>query len=158
MKPVILPLAILAVIASAVAARADVTLDGKPVGSAETGMILVRESDCRALALHKPGPDVIYKPGVDVNGGEVAPADLQPRLDLTERARTFGFAVTVDLDDQLGTGGEGQSRPFDGEGYLGYVELRDGVPYWNGAPLDTDGIEAVSAACRQVREENEKDR
>lgn len=134
-------------------AEADVTVDGKSVGEspaedAKAGLIAVRRADCRVLMRHRPDADVAHKPGAGVDGRTVAPADITPPLDLTERANSFAFAVTVDLEDRLGTGGEGQARPFDGEGFVGYVEMRDGVPHWNGKPLDRDGIEAVSAACR----------
>lgn len=135
--------------------RADVTVDGKPVENMATDNLLIRQDDCRALTVHHPREDVTYLPGRD----SVPPADLEPSLDLSDRARNFALVVTVDLDDRLGTGSEGQKRPFSGEGYIGYIEVRDGRAYWEGQPLDGDGMAAVSEACRKARSlKDEKDR
>jgi len=148
---------ITAVIAAPV--RADVTVDGKPVQNTAGGQILIRESDCRELMRHVPRDDVAFRPGQDVHGDPVPPADLEPSLDLGGRANNFAFAVSVDLDDRLSKGGEGQVRPFGAEGYIGYVEIRDGRAYWQGQPLDRDGIAAVSEACKKAGlEKDKKDR
>lgn len=139
--------------------RADVTMDGKPVQNTDGGQILIRESDCRELMRHHPRDDVTFSPGKDVHGDPVPPADLEPSLDLGDRADNFAFAVSVDLDDRLSRGGEGQARPFGAEGYIGYVEIRDGRAYWEGQPLDRDSVAAVSEACKKAwHEKDKKDR
>ena len=137
-------------------AHAGVTVDGKSVTTSSGGTIVVRESDCRVLARHHPDADVAYTPGVDVKGQAVTPADLNPPLDLSERVRNFGFAVTVDIGDELGR--HRAARSVDGEGFLGYVDIQGGVPYWNDKPLDRDGIDVVSAACDQALRKKQKDR
>jgi hypothetical protein len=38
--------------------------------------VIVEEGRCRFVEVHRPAPDVAYRPGVDVNGNAVAPADL----------------------------------------------------------------------------------
>ncbi|RMF10462.1 MAG: hypothetical protein D6763_05645 [Alphaproteobacteria bacterium] len=139
-------------------ALADVSVDGVPVTTSRQGAVAIRAGDCRVLARHHPAADVTYAPGVDVEGRPVPPADLDAYPDLGERAHGFGFAVIVDLGDRLGEGGAGQARPFNGEGVLGYIEIRDGTAYWEGKPLDANEIDAVNAACSRVLDQSEKDR
>jgi hypothetical protein len=38
--------------------------------------VIISGQDCQRLVKHIPSPDVSYKPGVDVHGKPVAPADL----------------------------------------------------------------------------------
>ena len=38
--------------------------------------IVVEDGRCRLATAHRPAPDVAYRPGVDVNGKAVVPADL----------------------------------------------------------------------------------
>lgn len=55
------------------AGLAALMLSGAPLG-AQT--ITVSPSACQALTAHTAADDVAYKPGVDVAGNDVAPADL----------------------------------------------------------------------------------
>lgn len=45
-------------------------------GTAAPVRITITKLDCSRLVRHLPAPDVAYKPGVDVHGKAVAPADL----------------------------------------------------------------------------------
>jgi len=51
---------------------------------------------CRALVEHSPSPDVKYRPGSDVRGRSVAPADLKPRAEI-KVPETITIPITVDL-------------------------------------------------------------
>ncbi|NFV79934.1 hypothetical protein [Magnetospirillum aberrantis] len=44
--------------------------------SAQPLRIVITKTDCSRLIRHVPAPDVAYKPGVDVHGRAVAPADM----------------------------------------------------------------------------------
>lgn len=65
---------------------------------------------CRFVEVHRPAPDVTYRPGVDAQGNAVVPADLPspgrvaPPTDITVRleiplSRIFGANVPPFLDD-----------------------------------------------------------
>jgi hypothetical protein len=70
-----------------------------PVTAGEGVTITAR--DCRLLSRHVPDADVAHRPGVDVRGKKVAPADLggAPSIELPE---VIAFDVKVDLRNFLG--------------------------------------------------------
>src|SRR5690606_14696963 len=73
-----------------------------PFGLGAAGSaITVKEGDCRLLVKHVPSPDVAYRPGVDVNGDPVAPADLDGgyRVALPGTVR---IPITVLLQERFG--------------------------------------------------------
>jgi len=49
-----------------------------PAGNAGGEAVAVSQSDCRLLERHVPASDVAYRPGVDVRGKPVVPADASP--------------------------------------------------------------------------------
>jgi len=49
---------------------------GQQVLSPLATHVIISTQDCQRLVRHVPAPDVAYKPGVDVHGKTVAPADL----------------------------------------------------------------------------------
>ena len=84
--------------------------------------IVVTERECRFLARHRPADDVEFKPGVDVRGRPVAPADLggAPRLRLPDR---IVIDVPVNIFERLG-----RTAPAglgDTEAQLGQIVLED---------------------------------
>lgn len=50
--------------------------------AADTTTIRITRSDCVQLVEHVPSDDVAYRPGVDVRGKQVAPADVAGTPDL----------------------------------------------------------------------------
>lgn len=133
----------LALAAYPVAAQDYQVKSGEPVQSSESlrGAWAIRDKDCRVLRRHVPVADVQHQPGADA-----APADLNPGPDFNERARNFAFAITVVTDDYLPPVGPfGQSGR--GEGFLGFVEIRDGVPFVDGEPLGGLGLDGLATAC-----------
>lgn len=85
--------------------------------------------ECRLLPDHKPNADVSYKPGVDVKGKSVVPADLNGTA--TPLAReTIVVPLTINLADRM----QGMNIPgMKMEGNLGYLEIHpDGRVSHNG--------------------------
>ncbi|MFN4088149.1 MAG: hypothetical protein ACK4QW_03775 [Alphaproteobacteria bacterium] len=92
---------------------------------------------------HRPEPGVAYRPGRDVGGRPVAPADLGgPAIDLPEVPH---FEVTVDLP--RGRRGGGRIVP-GGEALVGILTLLpNGGLLFNGRPVEPAEDAALRAAC-----------
>jgi len=112
-----------------------------PLGaSVAQEVIAVSESDCLYLEKHIPDADVTYRPGVDVNGDPVVPADLNgPQFQMPEVVN-FDLLVGLPLEDPL--------RP---EGSIGKVSvnLETAQISLNGQPLSTSQYQAVIAYCKE---------
>ena len=111
-----------------------------------SGMVVeVTTQTCLDLALHRPADDVAYRPGVDVDGQAVAPADLPGhagRMDLPD-------SVEIDITT-LVAGERGQPGPR-GEARFGTISIRpDGQVFWNGRLLHDPEVDAVAAACAEL--------
>lgn len=102
--------------------------------------------DCRKLARHTPAPDVAYRPGVDVRGRAVAPADINaaPQIRVPE---TITFDAAVDLRRF----GIPQTSPlFQPNVSIGRVDvLQDGRVLFNGERLGDPEVAALEELCRQ---------
>jgi hypothetical protein len=110
---------------------------------APNGAVEIAGAPCDALV---PGAD--YVAGVDVAGNAVAPADLA-HAPSPVTANTIPIEIGSNLAGQFGiptTGGAYRAKAV-----LGYVTVRDGTAYFNGAPLAADASAAVTAACRAQR-------
>jgi G:T/U-mismatch repair DNA glycosylase len=68
---------------------------------AEAPKARVTKKDCQRLVRHQARADVAYKPGVDVRGKKVAPADLAGSFQMV-LPDVFEFNVTKDLTAYLG--------------------------------------------------------
>jgi len=103
--------------------------------------------DCRRLFVtHQPSADVAYKPGVDVHGKPVAPADLNP-VPQIKVPETVAFDVAVDLRRF----GVPQTSPlFQPSVKLGEVrvDVLTGKTLYNGAAIGNPEIEALREACK----------
>jgi hypothetical protein len=109
-------------------------------------------ADCRRAVAYQPAPDVEYRPGVDVRGRKVAPADLSGQDQTTARIRLpdiIAFDVKIDFAKYMGAV---VTPGYDLEGSAGLVEfdLRTGKMTFNGQPLDNDTSLEVQAQCRRV--------
>lgn len=87
--------------------------------------------ECQLLPVHVAKDDVAYKPGVDVKGKKVVPADLDaPTMDLP---KTILIPLSVDMSDKL------QNNGVDGammEAPLGMLEIHpNGRVVYNGKDL-----------------------
>jgi len=109
--------------------------------------------DCRRLIRHKARDDVAYKPGVDVRGKAVAPADLQPL-----GAIKVPDEIVIDFGlDLAGRYGFGAASLFDATAGIATIEydLASGGLTFNGKPLLDEDARAIERACK-LRLQNNK--
>jgi len=108
--------------------------------------IQVTAADCRRLAQYVPSGDVNYRPGVDVYGRSVAPADLSPTPSLGPPER-----MTVYIDADLRRFGVPATsplfQPFVGVGAISFDS--SGNVLFNGQPLGGSEQSAIAELCRQ---------
>lgn len=112
---------------------------------------LQKDSFCEIVMDHTPSDDVAYKPGIDVRGNPVVPADLgeAAQYDIPDVVR---IPLTIDLAEQLD-----QDLPdgFEMNGNVGFVDiLKDGGVRWNGRDVTNNaqvlcGIDNNNTATRQ---------
>ena len=122
--------------------------------------IVVTAQACKKIVEHVPSKDVEFKPGVDVRGRKVAPADLSNNY-----AKLIPEEITIeigaDLADRLGrkrardSGLNPQSggRPtlgYEGKAPLGKVTVKGNRVFWNDEPLQGDDEAALAASCRNI--------
>jgi hypothetical protein len=103
-------------------------------------------TDCTRLISHTAEADVAYKPGVDVQGRAVAPADLNPAP-----AIRVPDSIVFDVAADLRRFGIPNSSPlFQPHLGLGAIRVeRDGRAFFNGQPLESPEIAALRELCRQ---------
>ena len=115
---------------------------------AEGRVVTLTKQDCRRLSVHVPDPGVAYRPGVDVNGRPVTPADLggAPPLAIPE---TVTIEIEVDLQDRFGIPADANS--FKGDAQIGTVEVdRDGRARFNGQPLQDEAQFELARRCQEI--------
>ncbi|MBI3420396.1 MAG: hypothetical protein HY053_09710 [Proteobacteria bacterium] len=120
---------------------------------------------CQLLTKHVPDADVTYRPGVDVQGRKVAPADLNPSpvnkaierqfaIKLTnDTARLFGLAGAIPMLSQESVPGEPPDTiPLaQMETEIGYVTLKNGQAYLNNRPLSDPQQDELAVLCIQKK-------
>src|SRR5262245_32003388 len=94
--------------------------------------IKIARSDCDRLVDYVPPPDVFYRPGVDVQGRPVAPADLDGGWQM-QLPQYVSIDITRDIINQSDL--PANSPLFRAEAFIGVVDidLRDGHVRFNGA-------------------------
>lgn len=120
---------------------------GGPVAAEPLTVTLTRQ-DCQSLAIYLPDPGVAYRPGVDVQGRAVTPADLggAPRIDLPE---VIEIPIEVDLQDRFGI--PANADAFAADAQIGLAELHpDGRVYFNGQPLQDDAQFELARRCQEI--------
>jgi hypothetical protein len=120
-------------------------------------------SDCRRLVQHVPSDDVTYKPGVDVRGKPVVPADLggdspivlpeeiniQIGIDLADRLALRGARGTPTTPGVPGpTAAARPVMPFEGKGHIGVLSVKGNDVFWNGARIAPQDEVLLAEACR----------
>jgi hypothetical protein len=109
------------------------------------GRVMISPSLCADLASAFAVPGADYKPGVDVAGQPVVPADLPSTAPLP----LGPIEVGIDLKQRFGIGANShlmQHRPA-----VGLVTVLAGVAYLNGFPLADNERGAMLAACEAAR-------
>lgn len=123
MKYLILALGVIVSFANT-AMAADAT-DGK------SSAIAVERIMCERTMIHTPSADTNYKPGVDVNGDPVAPADLNATPIASVDTTYTEVPLTVDLANKLNL-----SRPAEMNALVGRLKLyKDGRVFFNGQDI-----------------------
>lgn len=139
----------LAALALGLPAEADqVTITG--------GTVYVTREDCAQLTRHQPAPDVAYKPGADVHGKYVPPADLPgstypnllpDKLQFDVQANPLAYGGSR-LRQEAGPGGKFANTTLP----VAHVEvdLKSGGATVNGRPLSVAQEGALREACRKA--------
>ena len=103
--------------------------------------IAVEKLICEQLYVHTPSEDVAYKPGVDVDGNAVAPADLPAQGAAMTVPDYIEVPLTVDMAQRLN---QPVPEGVKMEGVIGNLRLyKDGRISYNG----TDVLAHTSAMC-----------
>lgn len=102
-------------------------------------IVVVGRTTCRTLTAHQPAPDVAYKPGVDVHGKPVAPADLPSSGGGQDQVK-----VALKRNLPVGVAGLGASEIVVGEVK---VDLLTGKATLDGKPLEAGLQSDILAAC-----------
>ncbi|MBB4265599.1 hypothetical protein [Roseospira visakhapatnamensis] len=118
--------------------------------AARPGLLRIDARVCRRLVDHIPDPDVTYRPGVDVRGRPVVPADA---TDWSQFAAlvpdTLTFHIAVDpLEAADLPAPRGIETPEAILGTVTYDLVRNRFLI-NGRPLITGQQDALAWACRQ---------
>ncbi len=124
-----------------------VALAAVPAAAHEKATVAVTRADCARLVEHVPGPDVAYRPGVDVYGREVAPADLggAPRIELPE-----AILIDIEIDLLQRFGIPANPALYDADAEVGEVAYRDGRFTFNGQPLQDEAQAELAARCQEI--------
>jgi hypothetical protein len=117
--------------------------------AAAGGYVTLSENDCARLARHYPAGDVTYRPGRDVRGKAVVPADLEPGSGLILPDAVI-IPIELDLFERYGI--PANSTNFKGDVFIGevVVEVATGRALFNGQPLQSDAEAELAARCQRI--------
>jgi hypothetical protein len=107
--------------------------------------IAISRKDCQRLVNHEPAPDVTYRPGVDVHGRPVAPADLGGGQQI-QLPDVIYIPIEVLIQDKYGI--PANSVLYDATALVGVVSVRGNQVYFEDQPLTDPEIVALEQACR----------
>lgn len=110
--------------------------------------IRIDPAACQWVTRHHPSADVEYKPGVDVNGDPVAPADL-PGSGGIDLPQDIDIAITVNTAKRLGIPA---NDLYKGEVQVGMVTVRGNQVLFNGKPIQPEAEQELLVLCRQKGE------
>lgn len=113
-------------------------------GNAAT--LTISRDHCVRLVRHVPAADVTYRPGVDVRGNPVVPADLDGGAGIV-LPKSFAIPLTVDLGRHLGI--PLKDDGLKAEAQLGSIEYRDGQFWFGGKRLGGKGSAVLTEICRR---------
>ncbi len=131
----------------AAAAAAIVLAAGAGASSAAETIIRIPRADCTRLVEHRSAPDVAYKPGVDVRGKKVAPADLPGSSAAIKAPKQVEIAIS--FNPLRGAAG---SRFGSSELIVGTVRfnLETGAATFNGRPLTDPEQAELARKCQRI--------
>ncbi len=110
--------------------------------------VTITRDGCAALERYQASADVEYKPGVDVDGNAVAPADLNGGVPPIEMPSEIVISITSLLQSKFGIPADPNS--YKPEAYIGTVTVKpDGRAYFNGQPLQDDAAYELAQLCQK---------
>jgi hypothetical protein len=119
--------------------------------------LTVSENDCARLARHHAAPhnlddDVTYRPGRDVRGKPVAPADLAPGFGGGGLVLPDAVVIPIEVDLFERYGIPANSASFKGDVFVGevVVDVASGRAHFNGQPLQSDAEAELAARCQRI--------
>ena len=125
---------------------------------AQAETVALSAADCKKLVQHVPADDVTYKPGVDVRGKAVVPADLGGGYDL-KIPEEIHIQIGIDLADRLAlrdarrsSGSVPTARkvlPFEGKAAIGVLTVKGNDAFWNGERIASQDEALLAEACRK---------
>lgn len=121
-----------------------------PAASAEVVRIETSQENCARIQKHIARNDVTYKPGVDVNGKPVAPADLQDQPKFLKDEIVIDLALP--LKDLYDVANPPNRKIQNAEVLVGTVryELLSGKFYFNDQPLADTALYAIAEKCQEI--------
>ncbi len=113
--------------------------------------VKIAPEDCRRLVQHRASADVAFKPGVDVRGNPVAPADLPGQARITA-PNEITINLTIDVLRQYGVPADSLLAP-SGEASVGTIkyDISSGKLTYNDQPLSDPEQDALAAACSSIK-------
>lgn len=116
----------------------------QPAPAGREPTIVVDRAACRWVRRHEPAADVEYRPGVDVNGSRVAPADL-PGEGGIDLSAGFEIGITDDIARRFGVP---LRRTGEAELRIGTVTVEGGRVLFNGRPVGSEAERELIALCQ----------
>ena len=152
-------------------AASSITFSATSIAWAET--VTLSTGACSQMVQHVPADDVTYKPGVDVHGKAVVPADLGSSsggggANITMPDQ-IDIQIGIDLADRLalrdakkpqvltpglpGTTTPGQPArkvlPYEGKAAIGVLTIKGNDAFWNGERIAPQDEVLLAEACRK---------
>jgi hypothetical protein len=124
----------------AVASPPPASKPGDKAGVTADNHLVLTAQFCANLATYAPPPDITYKPGVDVYGHPVAPADLP-----NSAGAQITQPIPILLDARRLTGVPRQAGVYP---LLITVDPKSGVATLNGHPIDRTDEATLAQLCR----------
>ena len=104
---------------------------------------------CRNVVRHVPSADATYRPGVDVRGKPVAPADL-PSSGAIVLPEVIEIPLDIPLSQLLGPATPAWAAHVDAKLGTMTVNTRTGEVSYNGRPLQDIEAADLIAACHRA--------
>ncbi len=112
---------------------------------AEAASATISSRDCQRVVRHQASADVAYKPGVDVRGKKVKPADAGGGS-AYKLPKEFSFNIGVDIAAKYGL----DAKNITAEMTTGKVTVRGSRVYMNGKSMTTNDQAELAAKCQKL--------
>ena len=128
-----------------------------PIEPMPERIILVTRADCQMLTPHVPNADVEYRPGKDVRGRDIVPADIGGGDALGLGVNGYSFYMTHDALKESGKAEKyGLSQNQEGKIILGQVTVKGGDVFWNGSSLREADRNSIYMLCDEQRRQKRR--